>query len=131
MLQPYFFCDALFVYSTYGSKVDLVNPSYHGRLDSTHPFVFGLRSLQYWSEGSQILVQFVFYCNNVSSECSGPERCSRKKFECDFWGRGQNTKVQIEKKNLKHILNNVKWNYKAWATATFSISAPITEIWTF
>ena len=60
--------------------------------------MFGLWSLQYWSEGSQILVQFIFYSNNVSSECSGPKGCPRKKLECDFWGRCQNPKGQIAKK---------------------------------
>ena len=54
------------------------------------PSVFGLWSLQYWSKGSQILVQFIFYSNTVSSECSVPKGCHRKKLECDFWGRGQN-----------------------------------------
>ena len=82
-------------------------------------------------EGSQILVQFIFYNNNVSSECSGsgPNGCPRKKLEYDFWGRGQNPIVQIAKKKLKDILNNVKSNYKAQATVTFSISALIYGIW--
>ena len=67
------------------------------------PAVFGLWSLQYWSEGSQILVQFIFYNNNVSSECSGsgPKGCPRKKLEYDFWGRGQNPNVQIAKKKFE------------------------------
>ena len=90
-----------------------------------------LWSLQYWSEGSQILVQFIFYSYNVSSECLGPKGCPRKKLECDFWGRGQNWKLQITKKNLKYIQNNAKWKYKAHATVTFSISALISEIWAF
>ena len=77
------------------------------------------------------MVQFIFYSYNVSSECSGPKGCPRKKLEHDFWGRGQNPKVQIAKKNLKDILNNVKSNYKAQATVTFSISALIYEIWAF
>ena len=33
-----------------------------------------------------------------------------KKLEYDFWGRGQNPKVQIAKKNFKDILNNAKSN---------------------
>ena len=70
----------------------------------------------------------VFYSKNESSECSGPKGCPRKKLEHDFWGRGQNPKVQIAKKNLKDILNNVKSNYKAQATITFSISK---KIWFF
>ena len=77
------------------------------------------------------MVQFIFYSYNVSSECSGPKGCPRKKLEHDFWGRGQNPKVQIAKKNLKDILNNVEWNYKAQATSTFSISTLISEIWAF
>ena len=56
---------------------------------------------------------------------------SQKKLEHDFWGRGQNPKVQIAKKKLKDILNNVKSNYKAQATITFSISVLIYEIWAF
>ena len=67
----------------------------------------------------------------MSSECSGPKGCPRKKLELDFWGRGQNPKLQIAKKGLKDILNNVKSNFKAWAPATFSISALISEIWAF
>ena len=54
--------------------------SYH--LNPTPPSVFWLWSLQYWSEGSQILVHFIFYGNNVSSECSRPKGCPRKKLEC-------------------------------------------------
>ena len=77
------------------------------------------------------MVQFIFYSYNVSPECSGPKGCPRKKLEHDFWGRGQNPKVQIAKKNLKDILNNTKSNYKAQATVTFSISALIYEIWAF
>ena len=77
------------------------------------------------------MVQFIFYSYNVSSECSGPKGCPRKKLEHDFWGRGQNPKVQIAKKNLKDILNNVKSNHKAQATVTFSISGLIYEIWAF
>ena len=74
------------------------------------------------------MVQFIFYSYNVSSECSGPKGCPRKKLEHDFWGRGQNPKVQIAKKNLKDILNNAKSNSKAQATSTVSISALISEI---
>ena len=37
-------------------------------------------------------------------------------------------KFKLQKKNLKDILNNVKSNYKAQATVTFSISALIYEI---
>ena len=44
-------------------------------------------------EGSQILVQFIFHSNNVSSECSGPKGCPRKTLECDLWCRGQKPKV--------------------------------------
>ena len=40
-------------------------------------------------------------------------------------------KFKLQKKKLKDILNNVKPNCKAQATATFSISALISEIWTF
>ena len=58
-------------------------------------------------------------------------KCVPEKLQCDFLGRGQNPKVQIAKKNLKDILNNVESNYKAQAIATFSISALISEIWTF
>ena len=65
------------------------------------------------------------YNNNVSL---GPKGCPRKKLKCDFWGRGQNPKVQIAKIKLKDILNNVESNYKAKATATFSTSALISEI---
>ena len=65
----------------------------------------------------------------MSSECSGPKGCPKKKLELDFWGRGQNPIVQIAKKKLKDILNNLQSNYKAQATATFSISALISEIW--
>ena len=77
------------------------------------------------------MVQFIFYSYNVSSECSGPKGCPRKKLEHDFWGRGQNPKVQIVKKKLKDILNNVKSNYKAQTIVTFLISVFIYEIWTF
>ena len=55
---------------------------------------------------------------------------SQKKLERDFWGRGQNPKV-CKTKNLKNILNNVIPNSKAQATATFSISALISEILAF
>ena len=51
-----------------------------------------------------------------------------KKLECNFWGKGQNPKVQIGKKNLKDILINAKLNSKAQATSTVSISALIAEI---
>ena len=79
-----------------------------------------------------ILVQFIAYSYNVSSEYSGPKGCPRKKLEHDFWGRGQNQKDQIaKKKRFKDILNNTKSNYKAQATVTFSISALICEIWAF
>ena len=44
---------------------------------------------------------------------------------------GQNPKVQIAKKKFKDILNNVKPICKAQTTATFSISALISEIWVF
>ena len=40
-------------------------------------------------------------------------------------------KFKLQKKNLKDILNNLQSNYKAQATATFSISALISEIWAF
>ena len=40
-------------------------------------------------------------------------------------------KFKLQKKNLKDRLNNVKSNYKAQATVTFSISALIYEIWAF
>ena len=77
------------------------------------------------------MAQFIFHSNNVCSECSWTKGCPRKKLEHDFWGRGQNPKVQIAKKNLKDILDNVKSNYKAQATVTFSISALISEKWAF
>ena len=53
-----------------------------GGVDSTP---FGLWSLQYWSEGSQILVQFIFYSNNESSECSGHKGCPRKTSSQSSW----------------------------------------------
>ena len=68
------------------------------------PWHFMLWSPQYWSEGSQILVQFIFCSYNVSWECLGTKGCPRKKLECDFWGRGQHPKVQNAKKNLKDII---------------------------
>ena len=37
-------------------------------------------------------------------------------------------KFKLQKKMLKDVLNNVKSNYKAKATVTFSISALIYEI---
>ena len=40
-------------------------------------------------------------------------------------------KFKLQKKISKDILNNVKPNSKAQATATFSISALISEIWAF
>ena len=40
-------------------------------------------------------------------------------------------RVAFVTENLKDILNNVKSNYKAQATVTFSISALIYEIWAF
>ena len=40
-------------------------------------------------------------------------------------------KFKLQKKILKDILNNLQSNYKAQATATFSISALISEIWAF
>ena len=40
-------------------------------------------------------------------------------------------KFKLQKKNLKGILNNLQSNYTAQATATFSISALISEIWAF
>ena len=40
-------------------------------------------------------------------------------------------KFKLPNKNLKDILNNVESNYKAQATATFSISALISEIRAF
>ena len=40
-------------------------------------------------------------------------------------------KFKLQKKNWKDILNDVKPNCKAQATATFSISALISEIWAF
>ena len=48
---------------------------------------------------------------------------SKKKLEYDFWGRGQNPKVQIAKKILKDVLNNAKWNHNAQATAIFSMES--------
>ena len=41
------------------------------------------------------------------------------KCELGPWGIGQNLKVQVAKKNLKDILNNVESNYKVQAAATF------------
>ena len=55
------------------------------------------------------MVQFIFYNYNVSSECLGPKGCPRKELECDFWGRGQNWKLQITKKifwNTYEIMQN-------------------------
>ena len=40
-------------------------------------------------------------------------------------------KFKLQKKFLKDILNNLQSNYKAQATATFLISALISEIWAF
>ena len=40
-------------------------------------------------------------------------------------------KFKLQKKILKDILNNLQSNYKAQATATFLISALISEIWAF
>ena len=64
--------------------------------------------LGFWTLEPSILIWGVpdfgtiyIYSCNVSSECSGPKGCPRKKLECDFWGRGQNPKVQIAKKNFK------------------------------
>ena len=42
---------------------------------SGHSYV----TLQYWSGASQILLQFIFYSTNVSSECSWHKGCLRKK----------------------------------------------------
>ena len=38
-------------------------------------------------------------------------------------------KLKLQKKVLKDILNNVKSNYKAQATVSFSISTLMYEIW--
>ena len=80
------------------------------------PLAFYALELSILIWGVPDLVQFIFCSYNVSSERSGPKGCPRKKLECDFWGRGQNPKVQIAKKNLKDILNNAKSNIKAQAT---------------
>ena len=78
------------------------------------------------------MAQFIFYSYNVSSECSGPKGCPRKKLEFDFWARGQNPKDQnAKKKNLKHMAYDVESNYKAQTSATFLISAPISKICAF
>ena len=47
---------------------------------------------------SQIVVQFIFHSNDGCSECLEPKGCSRKKLECDFWARGQNSEVKNAKK---------------------------------
>ena len=72
------------------------------------PLVFGHWSLPYWSEGSQVLVQFIFYSYNVCPECSGPEGCPRaleNKLLVLLWG-------QMTYKLVWHIEmeNSMIWN---------------------
>ena len=93
-----FVCVETFLWNVpekYRFKIE-INPTLHGGIPPP-PSVLGLYNLQYWSEGYQVLAQFIFYSYNVSSECSGPKVCPRKKLQCDFLDRGQNPKVQIAK----------------------------------
>ena len=65
------------------------------------PWHFMLWSPQYWAEGSQILVQFIFYSYNVSSECSGPKGCPRKKTGVWLLRQGSKSKSSNLKKNFE------------------------------
>ena len=53
-----------------------------------------------WSEGPQILAQFLFDSEKGCPESSEPKGCLKKKLKHDFWTRGQNLNVQIEEKKI-------------------------------
>ena len=72
---------------------DCLNPT----LDAPPPGILCSRALNI----DLTIIQFIFYSYNVRSECTGLKGCPRKKLECDFWGGGQNPKVQIAKKKFQ------------------------------
>ena len=67
-----------------------------------------LPPLGFWTLEPSILIwggpdfgTIYIYSYNVSSECSGPKGCPRKKLECDFWGRGSNPKFKLQKQKFE------------------------------
>ena len=73
----------------------MINPTLHGGgHNGPPPQHLGLWSLPECSEGSKILVQFLFYSDNGYSKCFEPKGCPKKNLEHVFWSRGQKSKVQ-------------------------------------
>ena len=64
-------------------------------MDSTTPSDFGLWSLPEWSEGHQMLVQFLFYSDNGYLKSWESKGCPKKISGYNFQSRGQKSKVQI------------------------------------
>ena len=60
------------------------------------PKAFMLWCLLDWSEGPQILAQFLFDIEKGSPESLEPKGCLKINLKHDFWTRGQNPNVQIE-----------------------------------
>ena len=64
-------------------------------MDSTTPSDFGLWSLPEWSEGHQMLVQFLFYSDNGYLKSWESKGCPKKILEYNFQSKGETSKVQI------------------------------------
>ena len=74
------------------------------------PEAFMLWCLLDWSEGPQILAQFLFDSEKGCPESSEPKGCLKKNLKHDFRTRGQNLNVPIEEKKIWTTLES--WNIK-------------------
>ena len=113
-------------------KIHAVNPTLHGGgrippppqfLDS-RTFNIDLRGPRFWYNSYFIVTILV---QNVQDLKGVPEKICSVISEAGV----KIKKFKLQKNFLKDILNNLQSNYKAQATATFSISALISEIWAF
>ena len=69
---------------------------------------FMLWCLLDWSEGPQILAQFLFDSEKGCPESSEPKGCLKKNEKHDFWTGGQNLNVKIEENKNWTTLES--WN---------------------
>ena len=96
------------------------------------PEAFMLWCLLDWSEGPQILAQFLFDSEKGCPESSEPKGCLKQNLKHDFWTRGQNLNVQIEGKKIWTSLESwtiIFGNIIFWKKFDFGLFMRFMGIW--
>ena len=93
-------------------KLSLLTLLYMGGAHCAPPSDFGSWSFPEWSEGLQVLVQFISDIDNGCYKFWEPKGCPKKNLEHIFWSRGQKSKFQTWSDCAEILHGLVGYQYK-------------------